>query len=118
MFKKADQIHCLGYLLSEEINLAHLESDETTLFTLKSGTEILSVSAEIIEKANTGTFDFGITGSTDFFLNDIDLTRQEVFKSKMETKIKEDVDLILDTNAREGIIRIRVFYFNPGKIKS
>lgn len=113
---KTDKIHPLGYLVAQEINLAQLTYDKAEIFKLREGSEVIGVSVEILEKANTGTFDLGITDDTDFFLNDIDLTTQKIHKSSIETTIKADTNLTIETTAREGIIKVRMLYFSPGQI--
>lgn len=112
-----DRIHPLGYLLAQEINLKELESNTAPIFKLKEGTEVISCSVEILEKSTqAGSIDLGITSDTDFFLNDIDLTQSKTYKSSVETTLKDDTDLTIETTAREGIIKVRLLYFTPGTI--
>lgn len=116
---KTDRIHPLGYLIAHEINLAHLEQDKNEIAILRGGSEVLSCSVEILEKSNqAGTIDIGTSEESDFFLNDIDLTQKANYKSKVETTLKDDTNLILETTAREGIIKIRLLYYTAGTIYS
>lgn len=109
------KIHNTSYLLAEEIHLSQLKESQTKIFELKQGYEIIHVSVEIETQGNN-TLDLGITEAQDFFLNDIDLSTKGIFKSKVEATIKADTSLTLTTDSRDGIIKVRVLYFTPGRI--
>lgn len=113
---KTNRIHALGYLLAHEIDLSELTEDKAEVFYLKEGSEILSLSIEITEESQSGTIDIGISESADFFLNDIDLTKKETFKSKVETMLKDDTMLTIETSERSGKVKLRCLYFTPGTI--
>ena len=115
MLHKTDRIHHTSYLLAHTINLEELQEDTTEIFDLKAGYEILDASVEVVETGN-GTIDLGLGEEKDFFLNDIDLGAKESFKSKIVTTIKENAPLVLDTTARDGIIKVRIHYFTESQM--
>ena len=115
---QTDRIHALGYLVAHEINLENLKEDKNNIFLMREGSEILSASIEIIEKADAGTIDVGFDFSSDFLLNDIDLSTQAVHKSKVDTRLKQDSMLTIETSERKGRIKVRVLYFSSGTIYS
>lgn len=109
------KIHNTSYLLAGDVDLSQLKESQTKIFELKQGYEIIHVSVEIETQGNN-TLDLGITEAQDFFLNDIDLSTKGIFKSKVEATIKQDTFLTLTTDSRDGIIKVRVLYFTPGRI--
>ena len=115
---QTDRIHALGYLIAHEINLENLKEDKNNIFLMREGSEILSASIEVIEKADAGTIDVGFDFASDFLLNDIDLSAEAVHKSRVETRLKQDAMLTIETSARKGKIKVRVLYFTSGTIYS
>lgn len=113
MLLKEERVHHVSYLLATTIDLSLLKEDKFEFFSLKAGYEILSLSVEILTQGN-GTIDIGITEAADYFLNDIDLAQLQTYKSSIETTIKSDTSLTLDTTARDGIIKVRMLYFTEG----
>lgn len=109
------KVHNTSYLLAEQIHLSQLKEAQNKIFELKQGYEIIHISIEI-EEIGSGVVDLGTTQSQDFFLNDIDLSTKGIFKSKVEATIKQDTFLTLTTDSRDGIIKVRVLYFTPGRI--
>lgn len=112
---KQERVHHTAYMLSSEIDLSLLENDIFEVADLREGYEIMSVSVEVVEAGN-GTIDVGIKDSNDYFLNDVDLATLGTYKSKIETTLKNDITLTLQTTSRDGIIKIRVFYFTESKM--
>lgn len=110
---KTDRIHHTSYLLSTEIDLSELKDNKAEIFDLKQDYEILSLSLEVLDDNLTGTIDVGLGKEKEYFLNDIDLSKKEVFKSKVEATIKHDSSVVIETTARQGKLRLRIFYFTP-----
>lgn len=109
---KFDRVHHNSYLFSQEIDLSLLSDDKAEIFELKQDYEIISLSIEILE-TDTETIDVGLIDDTQYFLDNIATNNKEVFESKVKTTIKENDCLCIETKARNGKIKLRVFYFTP-----
>lgn len=112
---KQERVHHTAYMLSSEIDLSLLENDIFEVADLREGSELMSVSVTI-EKVGTGKIDLGTTESKDYFLDNINLDTIATYRTKFETTLKTDTTLTLETTSRDGIIKIRVFYFTESKM--
>lgn len=113
------KVHNVSYLAVTALTLATIQDESFPAVVLPSGAEVLSVSIEVKEEADTGTtLKVGLESEAEFFANDLNLATKGNYTSAKAHKMQNTGTINVKANkvSTKGAIIVRVFYFLPSQI--